>query len=483
MGRTKGEQGVALLGAILAVLILSTLGTVALNLAANEIESVKAVRDEAVAQHLAEAGSDLVMQWFHDPTSAPTGLAGSLFTKRYELPNAGPSFFDAQGVSQFAGTSDRPDLLFDASVPADDRLLNDPAVGWFRSLRTLGRMLRLKVYGPIRPGLLCTVEVTAGVGELQRTLSVQLGALSIPPLRAGVQIENSRASQVPDRPLPVWLHWGDLKVKGDAHLGASGAVPVQTTLAPVTGQSYAEMVRQEDRWLNIWVGGDVFFAPASSGLPPAPPSNVYPRRDPVPGLNEDRWNYETMKQFALRFGSYYVPDRDGLLHRNGQMEPELGMTAEEVFKSDAVGDHHGLIFVDTLDQRPPGAGNLATVTIETEYSEGLFVVNAHVHLKPKGTGKAVPALSPPSEGSTSLGTRIPVQLTGVHLQGVLYAAGDVVVEGRPRMYGALVVGGQLRQAADISGPIEVWYTYDLRWGLVRGIPLVYMAPGTQLEKY
>src|SRR2546429_2024126 len=156
------QEGAALIGTVMVMLILSMLGTVSMNLAALEIESVGAARDEAVARHLAEAGADLAVQWFHDPQSAPIGTDGSLLGKRYELRHSGPSFFDAQGVSQFVGTADHPDLVYEASKPSDDRLLNDPAFGWFRSLGSLGRILKLKAYGPTRPGLLCTVEVTAG---------------------------------------------------------------------------------------------------------------------------------------------------------------------------------------------------------------------------------------------------------------------------------------------------------------------------------
>jgi len=477
------ERGAALIGSVMAVLLLSMLGTVSLNLATLEIETVGAARDMVVAHHLAEAGADLVVQWVHDPNSTPSGPANGLFAKRYDLPDAGPSFFDANGASQFSGTADRPDLLYDASRPADDRLLNDPANGWFRSLRSLGRVLKLKVYGPTRPGLLCTVDVTAGVAGATRTLSVQLGARRIPPLRAGVQAGNGVVSRVPDGLMPVWLHWGDLKVKGDMNFGKIEELPVKTAQAPVTGQSYAEMARREDRWLDVWLGGSALFSQWASVPMVTLPPNLYTRQDPSPGLSLDHWDYETMKQYAFLYGAYFGIDRNGLLYLNGIMETGLGLTADEVFGSQSVGDHHGLVFVDTLDQRSPHGDNLGTLTLETEYAEGLFVVNAHVSLKPKGSGKSVPALSPPNEGSSSLATRVPVQLTGIHLQGVLYAAGDVVVEGRPRIYGAVMAEGRVVGSSTNEETLEVWYNDDLRSGLLRGMPLVYVAPGTWRELY
>jgi hypothetical protein len=477
------ERGAALIGSVMAILLLTMLGTVSLNLATQEIESVGAARDGAVAQHLAEAGADLVVQWFHDPNSVLRGPDGSLFAKRYDIPDVGASFFDAMGVSQFSGTSDSPDLLYDASRPDDDRLLNSPANGWFRSLRSLGRILKLRVYGPTRPGLLCTVEVTAGAAGTTRTLSVQLGARTIPPLRAGVQAGKGLVSQVPNGPAPVWLHWGDLKVKGDVNFGKIEELPVKTMQATVNGQSYVEMTRREDRWLDVWLGGSALFSQSASVPMVTLPPNLYQQRDPSPGLNLDHWNYETMKQYAFLYGAYYGMDQNGLLYPNGIMETGLRLTADEVFGSKSVGDHHGLVFVDTLDQRPPRGDNLGTLLLETEYAEGLFVVNAHVSLKFQGTGKSVPVLSPPPEGSSSVATRVPVQLTGVHLQGVLYSAGDIVFEGRPRVYGAVMADGRMMGGSTTGETLEIWYNDDLRSGLLRGMPLVYVAPGTWREQY
>ncbi|MDE3119959.1 MAG: hypothetical protein KGL03_13210, partial [Nitrospirota bacterium] len=102
------QRGAALLGSVLAVLILSMVGAVSISLAVQEIESVHGMRDAASAGHLAEAGADLVTTWFHDASAAPAG-GGDLFRKRYNSPDGGPSFFDAQGRSQFIGTVDRPD--------------------------------------------------------------------------------------------------------------------------------------------------------------------------------------------------------------------------------------------------------------------------------------------------------------------------------------------------------------------------------------
>ncbi|TAJ08263.1 MAG: hypothetical protein EPO61_09115 [Nitrospirae bacterium] len=484
----RRERGAALIGAVLGVLILSMVGTVSVNLAVQEIESVQGMRDAAIARHLAEAGADLVTTWFHNSAAEPAG-AGELFKKRYDRPDSGPSFFDAQGRSQFTGTADRPDLVFDAARAADHRLLNDPASGWFRGLRGLGEVRKLKVYGPSRPGLLCTVAVTASVGKLTKTLAFQLAANDMPSLRSAVEVGVNGEPQAADGPLPLWVHWGEVQVKGDVHLPNRKQIPAKTSLASLSGWSYADMLRREDRWLEIKVGGDAYFPPAAPGVvtqPDPDPTNVLPRQDPYPGLRLDRWDYDRMKKQARRYGTYYAMDRQGLLYRNGTVTPGTGLRPEELFSSESGGDHPGFVFIDTLDGRQPEPTNLGTLSLETEYLDGVFFINAHLQLKPKGSGRPVSAFTPPSGSPADPDwshTRVPVQLTGIHLNGVVYAAGDVVVEGYPRIYGALVAGGKLMAASASSGPVELWYNHELAEGLVKGMPLVSLVPGSFQELF
>ena len=466
--------------------MLMTLGMLSLNLATQEIQSAAAAAQEAAVRHLAESGTDLIVQWFHDPRAVPGDVPAALFVKRYDLSETGPSFFDAGGQSQFSGTAENPDLLLDASQTADDRLLNDPETGWFRGLNNLGHILKLKLYGPARPGLLSTVDITAGRDGLAKTVSVQLGTYSIPPLRAGVQVGTSDLGAAGARarvPLPLWLHWGELKVIGDVFLGTSEDVPMKTPLAPVTGRSYAQMARKEDRWLELWIGGEAQVTPVAGSTSSEVPANVYAQQEPIPGLKIDRWEYQAMKEAAQLFGSYYVLGRDGLLYRNGIARAGMGQSPDDVFGSQGVGDHHGLVFVDTWNQQPPGPSNMGTLSLRSDYAEGLFVVNAHVSWNPLRSGQSVPSLSPPADGTSSLGYRIPVQLSGINLNGILYTAGDLPFTSTPRIYGALVAGGTVTQASGQSAPLEVWYNADLRSGLVRGVPLVFLAPGTWQERY
>jgi hypothetical protein len=479
--RTHSERGAVLLGVMLIMFLLTLLGMVSMNLATQEVLQIADHRDDAVARHLAESGSDMIVQWFHD-TSATPETAAPLLGKRYDLPDSGPSFFDAVGRSQFSGSSTAPDLLYDATRAGDDSLLNDPSVGWFRGLSSLGSIQTLKIYGPTRPGLLCSVEVTAKAKRHSRTISMQLGAVVTPPLRAGVQIGNNGSVPASSTSLPILVHWGDLKAKGNTTLGRREDFPTQTAGAAVTGQSYADMVSREDRWFTLWAGGDVFFTPSSISSTMLP-SNVYPRREPFPGIQEDVWPYEVLKKHAIQHGSYYTRDTSGLLYRNGIIGQGLELTIEQVFRSQVVGHNRGLVFIDTLDRLPPSPDNLGTLLIDTDYMEGLFVVNAHVQFKPQGNGKSVQVLSPPNAGSSSIATRIPITLSGIHLNGLLSTPGDLSYEGQPRIFGALVVDGRILPSSNIPVSIEVWYDHDFRNGFFRGLPIVYVASGTWQEKY
>jgi hypothetical protein len=141
-----------------------------------------------------------------------------------------------------------------------------------------------------------------------------------------------------------------------------------------------------------------------------------------------------------------------------------------------------LVFIDTIDGQAPREDNMGTLLLETDYVEGLLVVQGHVVCRPRAAGKSVPSLSPPSPGTVSLGARVPVQLSGIHVNGLLYAAGAIRVERSARVYGAIMAGQSVTSIGAGTG-IEVWYNADLAQGLFRGLPVVYREPGTWMAKY
>jgi hypothetical protein len=250
------------------------------------------------------------------------------------------------------------------------------------------------------------------------------------------------------------------------------------------------------------------------------------------------WPYQTFKDYAQRFGSYYVPDREGRLYRNGMTDPSHALTLSQVFGSQEAGEQRGLVFIDTLDQQPPNGTNQATLTLEAPYMEGTFYINAHVVLQPQGAGRMVQPVAPSPGGcgrgvlgdlsrcdgcgrgagtccsadatgewapsrcggcGRGAGTRCSVDATGewapsrdegqsavagvplsiaeVTVNGVLYTAGTLRVDKDVRVFGAVAA----EQGLAGAGLLEVWYDADLGRGRVRGLPVVYPVRGTWRE--
>jgi hypothetical protein len=91
-------------------------------------------------------------------------------------------------------------------------------------------------------------------------------------------------------------------------------------------------------------------------------------------------------------------------------------------------------------------------------------------------------LSPPPEGSSAISGRIPVTLSRIQLNGLLYAAGTITVERDTRIYGAVITAASVTTAVSPPG-LEVWYNADFGTGSFRGLPVVVPAPATWQLKY
>lgn len=251
---TNTQRGIALIGAMVLVLILSLLGSTILNLAGQEAVSSNVGREAVIAQQLADAAGEVVVSWFHSPQAKSAGSAFStaLAKRNYDAEGI-LSFFDQAGRSQFVGTMGQPDVLVETGAVSDNQVLNDPRMGMFYPLRHLGRIEALKVYAPSTPGLLCTVDVRVATHTnppFQQSVLMQLGTVDLPPLRAAVQVSQSLGIFQPGNEALVSVHWGDLKVGGDFVVGRAEELPAQSRLVPITGLGYDEMFHREDRWMD-----------------------------------------------------------------------------------------------------------------------------------------------------------------------------------------------------------------------------------------
>lgn len=118
------DKGHVLLAALMLIFLLGIVGMTSLYLAGQDGPGVSAMKEDNVAQQLADGAADVVMSWFHDPSATPMVVAGLLAKRQGDL-TSGPSFFDAAGRSQFVGTVERPDIMLDAANQADNQMLND----------------------------------------------------------------------------------------------------------------------------------------------------------------------------------------------------------------------------------------------------------------------------------------------------------------------------------------------------------------------
>ena len=121
--KTLCDKGHVLLVALMLIVLLGVAGMTSLYLAGQDGLGVSAMKEDNVAQQLADGAADVVISWFHDPSVTPASLAGLLVKRQGDL-SSGPSFFDVAGRSQFIGTADRPDILLDAANQADNQTLN-----------------------------------------------------------------------------------------------------------------------------------------------------------------------------------------------------------------------------------------------------------------------------------------------------------------------------------------------------------------------
>ena len=91
-GTRQHQQGIALLGTMMLLLILSMLAAMLLNLAGQEALHAGAGREAAVGQQLADAAGELVVAALNSPHTAPASLASVLSKKKQDRPR-GSLFF------------------------------------------------------------------------------------------------------------------------------------------------------------------------------------------------------------------------------------------------------------------------------------------------------------------------------------------------------------------------------------------------------
>jgi hypothetical protein len=477
MRRLDSEQGMALVVTVGLLFLITLLGLSVFRWSMDEIGIAANQKDTVQAQYLAEAGPALVLQWFQEPESfpdigtfplgEPVGGRRSFLKRRMTNPSGSASFIDDKGQPQFLGTAEQPDFWYQ-SEPDHPGFLHEAFGGG-------GDLTSLKIYAPTSAGALCTVEATGMTGSgIRRTVSVEIIPSPVPPTTAPLQIGPGSSG-----PVPVLVHWGEVRVMGEADFGSSlGSIPKKISTALVGGQPYTESGRQ-DPWIEFYVGGAI-VNPTTACQNCSEPflSEGYGNLHQFqtvnrPGFGLDHWDYQNLKTFAKTWGVYFGTDREGFLYQDGNFDPDHRRTPSEALAIQPDGNDRGLVFVDTVDQKPPDGTNMATLDLPVDYMEGLFSIQAHLTLRESGSGRSIQVQAPPSEDPNSV-SRETVVLPSIQLKGVLSTAGQLVVEGHPKVFGALIA----QQGVTGAGQPEIWYDAGLRTGYYTGLPTVTLLKGS-----
>jgi hypothetical protein len=469
------QRGATLVMTIILLLLLSLFSLMIFHVSESDVQMAAAQKDELQAFYFAEAGLQLVNYWFHHPNSFqdegnfikdyPDGEADKFFLKRLVNANGARAFLDASGKSQFSGTRELPDLAYNAAQSDDDRFLNHPDHGLLRQLNGRGRLVLLKLYRPTMPGAVCTVEATGITSSgAKRTVAAEFVETPVPTLTGALQVDSM------GQPLPLLIHWGDVKTPGKGDLGESlVAIPVKNAVNFPDGNPYSTAQRT-DGWVDFYAGDEILnplpkdCEDCSEPYSSTGHGNIHQRQL----LLLDRWDYLKYKSAARAYGTYYSTDAEGNLYLNGIRGSAYQRSAREVF---SMANDRRFIFIDTVDGNPPTSNNLSTLTVEAGGLSGIAYINANLKLIQSGSGKTIHAKPPPPFS----GTR--VTLDNIHYNGAIYSPGSLYIEGHPMLFGAVSFD------KGITGPgqLEIWYDDRLRSGYLQGYPVVTLAPGSWRE--
>ncbi len=474
------DKGSSLFIVIFILLLISMLGSILFNASGNDLMIARNQRNDVEANNLAEAGTEVAMFWFNHPEKFKgggsfknnyNGKPEDFFKKRLTDKYGTPTFL-AEGISQFTGTEDKPDLEYE--LPFNSYQFDfvlDP-------LKKIGTIKSIKVYSPKREGGICTIE---SIGEADngtiRTAIMEIKAPPLPPLTAPLQSASEDINLV-----PIKVHWGDIRVIGSGNLGDNlEMIPVKNQVSMPDGRNYGTDKR-EDGWLDIYIGGEAASPSQKSCTDCKEPysdlghDNIHQFQ-----LNEislDSWNYNDLKAYSKEYGRYYSTDGEGNLYQDGILDEAHKKGLNDVIASVYPGDSKGFVFVDTIDQNPPNDLNIPTLKINRGYLEGIFYINGNLVVEDMEEGFQIDVKTPPWEGKTDEETRMPVTLSGINLNGVIYSTGSVLIQGRFSVFGGIYAGDGFYDTDDL----EVWYNYDLTTGRLKGNPAILPVKGSWIQK-
>lgn len=163
--------------------------------------------------------------------------------------------------------------------------------------------------------------------------------------------------------------------------------------------------------------------------------------------------YETFKKIAKANNRYYTTDSSGNIYHNGTI-----VDFYQAFSPNDPDTPFELAFVDTLNQQPPDGTNLATIHISGDNDvgdriRGFYYFAANFRVGGVGSPASLTVENPLTGTDTTLAK--------MWLDGVIYTAGTMDMDGNAGVYGSIVA----EQGFIGGGTPDVYYNSDLADGL------------------
>ncbi len=439
--------------AIMVLSLGSSFAFLAFQVSTTELAISKNSEGESTAQYLAESGVEKVLSWASSPSASPK-----------------PTFFDTLLTTPCSGTQDDPDFpnTDDPPSPPDfSSYLLDPSSGPFSELKDVGKIVDLRLYAPIHPEGICTVEVEAETNTgASKRVRVHITANPLGRITAGIQGDGN-----PLNPSPVWVHWGAIRYLGQANLGEQiNKVPILDDNASPIGNPYLDDPDNYD--LNI--DPNMTLDVQELIVTPVPDDgdtfidreNV--RQDVEVAL--DDIDLERLKSFIKKNGEYYTVSADGQhLLKNGKHRIVDGLIADKTFDEIFDGKiiHYHLVWIDNHDS--------PLLEIQAGRLRGYFYFSGGIRIKGNVSGMTRTAKGPDDHENETES----ISLTDINLDGLFYVQDQVVLQDHFTTYGAIF------SKNGFSGPgandLEVWYNADFGASIYSGIRRVTPLIGTWIN--
>lgn len=430
----RDQSGTAMFVAIMMLALSTGLGLLAFHVSTTELKIANHEEDVLSPTYLAESGIEKVLSWIAHPDRSPDPLFfGSL----------------SSPTAHCSGRRGSPDFKVSAS------LLQDTIGGPFSELNGMGKVVDISLYEPSNKVKgICAIESQAQApSTAAKSVRVEITRSPLEPITAGIQGAGTNIS-------PVWTHWGIVRYAGSAALGPVNNIPAKDPSVPPNIRSYIEDGNRKDAWLEIHVAEDILDAYPKSpikGLPYDQRTNVF---ENDPSVTLDQWNSNEVRNFAKKYGSYYVISSTGKLEQGTVVKGSF----DEIF--DKPGKDFGLVYIDRTQN------SAKELIIKGGNYKGYFYIAGDVQVLGDHPGQTVNAQPPPK----TAGDLQSMTLSNINLDGLLYVSGHLTLQQRFSIYGAAYSGEGF--AGPGASSLEVWYNSDFKRAIYAGVPSIVRLKGT-----